>query len=620
MEEIKNDFLWYEIDLSRRDEYKKMITQFASLTELFAQKKDRASEDVGSKKKLQKPFISSKFQETVFKYAFDASIEDIGNTSYDASLDPEVVRKPKGKNAEECSEKGGSNKRYLFGIKTFLVNDQSPDSFQKIAQFKAVAESLESANGEKSWGDIIEDIRKNAKKCKTKKEINEINKGCYEALAKKIAKARNGRIEASKALIAKRLQDDVQKTEFEAVYHFLMPSAQVNGNEEKKVIYLGEIPYKKIGEKIKIKGITDVKHPTNFIFEDEFNNEYKYTSADSQLYMKFKHEPVKDETWPVDFVENPYECFKSFFEKIAQEEEDKSELETAVQDGRSFSFLIQLEKYSGFNNFYGLSSKLSCSARNQTLDKIRKWGEKEKDSDVCSIAKGIGNFMNMKINISTRLRSNICDQIGNLAIGEKNEENLKNLANTLNAYFGTDDKENLIDRKRILARDELTTKINALLEKNPVRYKEVSDWAFSLLWRTAYEMYIRLPISFNRMHPDFFKKGLFKIEENGKLNFVGKREKFKMSFGPLKDDEIEMHLTQSSGKGLQSSGSQTRLGEWILRDVFQLKKWEPLTEQKLRESRINGFRLKKDETGLIHFEFIWIDVGNPPIDFWGGRD
>ena len=221
---------------------------------------------------------------------------------------------------------------------------------------------------------------------------------------------------------------------------------------------------------------------------------------------------------------------------MVQEAKVDKAFEFAVQENQSFSFLIQIEKYSGFNNFYGLSSKLLKSNRPKTLDKIREWGENEKDTDVCSIAKGIDNFMHMKRNISNRLRSNICDQIENLAIGEKNEENLKNLANTLNAYFGTDDKDNLIDRKRIRARDELTTKINALLEKNPVKYKVVSDWAFSLLWRTAYEMYIRLPISFNRMHPDFFRKGLFEIEENGKLNFVGKREKFKMSFGPLKDD------------------------------------------------------------------------------------
>ena len=60
---------------------------------------------------------------------------------------------------------------------------------------------------------------------------------------------------------------------------------------------------------------------------------------------------------------------------------------------------------------------------------------------------------------------------------------------------------------------------------------------------------------------------------------------------------------------------QTFLGEWILKGIFQLKDYEPLTEKKLNELGINGIRLYKIEGAEdIHLEFIWIDDENPPVD------
>lgn len=618
-----NDFLWYEIDSSRRDEYKEMITRFASLTELFAQKKDGKSDkniSTSQKKKSQKPFISSKFQETVFKHAFDASIEDIGNTSYDASLDPDVVKKSKTNGSENFSSKKASNKRYLFGIKTFLIDDQNSESFQKIAQFKSIAESLESTNDGRSWVEIVSDIRKNAKGCANIGEINKKNKILYEALAKKIAEARNDRIETSKALIEKRLQIGAGKAEFKAVYHFLMPSVQSGDDGEKKIICLGEVPYERIGETIEVLGATDVKHPTNFTFKDEYENEYKYTSADSQLYMKFKHKPVNDEAWPVNFVEKPYECFKSFFEQMVQEAENENVFESAVQENHSFSFMIQIEKYSGFNNFYGLSSKLGSIARDNALDFIKKYATDNRDRNIKKLVKQLEKYLNMENKVSSQKRDDLVKKMREMIDRGSDDKLLKNLADELNDYLGTETTYSIVERKKLKARDQLTKNVSKLENDSPSKYKGVAQKATSLLWRTPYEMYIRLPISFHREFPDFFGKDLFEFDDKGKLKFIGKRKEFEMSFGPLEKDKIKMHLTQSSGKGLQSSGTQTHLGKWILKDVFQLKEWEPLTERKLKKTHINGFRLKKDSKGLIHFEFIWIDAGNPPIDFWGGRD
>ena len=61
-----------------------------------------------------------------------------------------------------------------------------------------------------------------------------------------------------------------------------------------------------------------------------------------------------------------------------------------------------------------------------------------------------------------------------------------------------------------------------------------------------------------------------------------------------------------------------KLGEWILRKVFQLGEFEPLTEKRLNEIGINGIRLEKySNSDDIHLHFIWIDPNEPlPDDYW----
>src|SRR5699024_7559936 len=108
--------MWYELPQKQKKLYKKLITNFASLSEAFAQKKENDEEKVT-------PIVNSKFQETVFQRAFDAVGEDISNSSYDASI------------------KTDEGNKYLVGIKAFGINSGD----QKIAQFKA-----DSAAGD--WG------------------------------------------------------------------------------------------------------------------------------------------------------------------------------------------------------------------------------------------------------------------------------------------------------------------------------------------------------------------------------------------------------------------------------------------------------------------------------------
>lgn len=71
--------MWVDLPLEQRKQYEKLITNFASLSEAFAQKGDDGDSTVA-------PIVNSKFQETAFQLCFNAYAEDITNTSYDASI------------------------------------------------------------------------------------------------------------------------------------------------------------------------------------------------------------------------------------------------------------------------------------------------------------------------------------------------------------------------------------------------------------------------------------------------------------------------------------------------------------------------------------------------------
>lgn len=120
--------MWNDLDKAKKNEYKKMILGFASLTEMFAQKAESEEEVILS------PIINSKYQETVFQRVFEASAEDIGNTAYDVALKQNI---------------NGKEIKYLIGIKTFGIFSGN----QKIAQFKGYHDE---------FSNIINTIKNNA--------------------------------------------------------------------------------------------------------------------------------------------------------------------------------------------------------------------------------------------------------------------------------------------------------------------------------------------------------------------------------------------------------------------------------------------------------------------------
>ena len=239
-------------------------------------------------------------------------------------------------------------KKYLIGIKTFGIGSGD----QKVAQFKANLNE---------WSSIINQMQKNAKNengtLKKKSEIDLVNKDLYKELAVKISMLRNERICSSRAnLQGFKVKDE---DEVESVYHVLMPSSKGQTPE----IYVGETEYDLIDvANIEIIGCSSAKNPANFIFTDG-KHEYKYTSADSQLYMKFNNKGIVLDTWNVKYAEDAYGLFSDIADKIYGIKKDTNVGRDNIRE--SYAWKIEVHRYSGFNGFFGVGSKMGTDARDK---------------------------------------------------------------------------------------------------------------------------------------------------------------------------------------------------------------------------------------------------------------
>lgn len=506
--------MWTDLPEIERKQYEKLILNFASLSEAFAQKEENDDSIVA-------PIVNSKFQETAFQKCFNAYAEDIANTSYDASINART-------------------KKYLIGLKTFGF--KSGD--QKIAQFKSIA-------GSADWINLIDSIKKNAHGLTSKEEINNANKDLYLELAKKIAQVRNERIESSKKNLRGFKLDNVP---VEAVYHVLMPSPK----NEQPIISVGEISYSPIDvENIKILGCTTPQTPQNFAFTDR-KHEYKWTSADSQLLMKFHNAEIVLEKWPVRYVDDAFE----FFENMGRKQE--------VDRIESHSWRLKIEPYSGFNAFMG-QPKMA-----------RKDGYREK-----------------KINHLIQAYAN---QLSTTQLFMLKDYLRKLLLNNWN----TDDKKDCMVRLRQKMMEYVDT----------LNIPSLTEAVQKMAYRPNDEFELRIPSAweFHHHYPHFFTdKKLFQPNTHKCIENKDERT-FKLRFIPS-GDEISAYINQDSGKAIESVGTQSTLGSWVLREVFQLKPYEPLTENRLNEMGINAVRLTKRD-GAIELSFIWIDPGNLPDDIW----
>lgn len=531
--------LWSDLPIEGKKEYKRLILAFASLTGMFAQKASEGEQDAA-------PIINSKFQETAFQKAFNAVAEDIGNTSYDVSVQH-------------------NGEKYLIGIKTFGINSGD----QKVAQFKAKHDE---------WSRIIDEIKRNASSLADRDDINNVNANLYLELAQKIATIRNERIDSACANI-RGFRIDISDSHIHSVYHVLMPSSKT---DEPK-IYVGETSYDKIDiGKIEVLGCTGKNNPTNFLFSDG-KHTYKYTSADSQLHMNFSNREIICDEWPVRYAENAYAIFGNIANMVYPEEGNSNVAESGAdyvifeknerEPLETYCWTIwnkdgETELYSGFNSFYGTGSKLGKEQREQRIQKLcEKYEELIAPELMKEMRQGVRRF--------------------------------------------------LLESAPSAAEKAMKARLRAYLIAlaSQTKLRDFRNDLIKLLYRPMDEMYIPIPDSakFHKEHPNFFGVGFGELlPGTSKLALPKEQRRFNLIFEPS-GDILPAYITQDNGKAIESAEKQTYLGEWILRGIFQLDEYEPLTSEKLKELNINGLRFSKYENSDdIHIEFVWIDESNPP--------
>ncbi|ELY5749190.1 hypothetical protein JFQ95_000345, partial [Streptococcus iniae] len=426
---------------------------------------------------------------------------------------------------------------------------------QKVAQFK---------KNSQYWSDILGEIDFNAKCSIDKESADKMNHNLYNKLAMEISRLRNQRIESSKAQLKGFRYEDVV---VESVYHVLMPTSK----KSRPQIYVGETTYLPIDiDKIQILGATNFKNPTNFRFTDG-NHVYKYTSADSQLHMTFNNKDIVVDTWDVNYIEDPFYLFENLHQISLMPKSDEIE--------QTVSWMIanknnEVEASSGFNGFNG-GSKLS-----------RKDNYREKRIEAL-IKKYSQDFTLEQLDFI------------------ENE-----LTRLLIPKYRTDDETKLMRQ----IRKDFIQKIEEFEDECLI--KEVEN----LIYRDSNEIYIPIPDSrrFHTDFPDFFGPSIGTFMNGGRKLALDKAKRtFILRFIPS-GDEIEAYINQENGKAIQSTKHQGILGEWIIKEVFQLKNREQLTYDKLVELQINAIRLTKYRNSeVIGIEFTWIDSENPPEDSIG---
>lgn len=451
----------------------------------------------------------------------------------------------------------GTVSKYLIGIKTFGINS----GHQKIAQFKAF---------HNTWSELFNTMFNNS--CnedgtkRSKDEIDKLNNQLYKDLAVEIANLRNTRIKSSKENLKGFTVTEEENVE--SIYHVLMPSAKGQVPQ----IFVGETSYNEIDvDNIEILGCTSVKTPANFDFTDK-KHVYRFTVADTQLLMNFDNHNIIKETWDVKYAEDAYEIFSNIANLVYGNEDapqkdinDKQKEPALDKVTESYTWKIDVEPYSGFNGFYGVGSKMQTknNYREKRIQKLR-----------------------------------------DIYQGEIEHTKLNEIISGLTVFLLEKASKNAEKYQKELLRKDLHEKLKAI--DNIEFQKDV----LKMLYRPITEVYIPIPNAkeFHRSHPNFFapNAGLLR-EGTHKLALDPEQRKFNLVFEPS-NTKIEAFITQDDGKGIESTINQAILGQWLLRGVFQLKEYEPLTMNALERVHINGIRMyKKLGSSDVFIKFVYIE-------------
>ena len=291
--------------------------------------------------------------------------------------------------------------------------------------------------------------------------------------------------------------------------------------------------------------------------------------------MDFQNKDIVVEHWNVIYADDAYAIFSKIAEAVLgeekQEEVDKESPNVALLPQKQeiteeyFWQIVnedgEVELFSGFNSFYGVGSKLGKDSRKQRIKKIsEEYANSVPKQTLWSVVEGLKQYL--------------------LVPSSSMDEKLQ--------------KVEL--RKRILS-----------------LVNECDDAGFradvtKLLFRPLDEMYIPVPDAknFHKQHPNFFSEGAGSLEPGtNRLKLPKEKRRFNLVFEPS-GDTLPAYITQDNGKAIESYEKQTYLGQWILRGIFQLDEYEPLTKKRLDEMGINTLRLYKvKNSDDVHIEFVW---------------
>lgn len=480
--------VWNDLNPRERDNYTNAIKAIAMLAPLFRQK---ALDDNN-----KTAYIPSKFQETVFAKYFQGTVVDRGNEPYDVML-PSTL----------------PDKSDLVGIKTFLF---SSSSMQKVMQFKSIAIS-------ENWAGEY------------------LDKEDYLGLAKRISTIRNNRLKSTQAQLA-----GVGKTAEEVFgniyYHFLSPAKD-------GAVHVGETEYTFTDvENIEV----DIPDPDakSFTFTDG-KHFYKYTPADSTLYMKFEHNKSK------------------------AEDGDIVDQFTTEPSAKPFELLLAL---------LGTKTK-ETTAKSDTIAHPQD-----------TTPADAGSVERLKPDSVEARTGKLFDLDKNLELAT-DEELAPSKTCVVFPIFNLSRRGGVLPGQ-VPPKSGFNVRLGAPKNKG-------SDTR-----RPRHEMYLPVPQSkkFHAEYPKFFgvKDGspISTINQDGSfLHEEPSDRSFKLTLIPS-GVTLTAYLTGDNLKQIMSIDRQTDLGPWVLEGIFQLADYELLDRKKLDELNLDCVRYTRLGNRHVGVEFI----------------
>lgn len=509
--------IWQQYNLDSREQYVAAIKALGTLSALFRQKADGTIDHTA--------YISSKYQETVFARFFNGLVVDKGNDPYDVMVPSPI-----------------SGKRDLVGIKTFL---NSSSSMQKIMQFKSVA----TTEGWTAW----------------------IKEGEYQRLVARISELRNQKLRSTQNLLAGA--GVTPENAFENIfYHYLSPLKDGR-------VYVGEADYSFMDESnLSYKVPDESKRISSLQFSDG-KNDYKYTPADSTLYMRFVHTKKSDiggdivDEFAVRQLADPHSSLMRLIEGDLAE-------------------LLPSERSEERKNERSQDSLFGTKLLDEVLDDQSVVQEPKSDSENVSV---VPSSVLPKARLKKKTRS--LEPATNVSSLDTAKPDQTVIFPIFRLTDHGDTPAGEVDSK-----SGLNVRLGAPKNKGSDTRRPVNE----------VEIKIPDPRKFHEDFPHFFG-----VNDTGdpisKLHKVG--SKWKTAFENYDDRTFELILTQSGqemeailtgdgNKQLMSKHRQIILGRWILSQVFQLGEYERLDRNKLDQLDLDSIKLTRLGNRRVGMEFI----------------